>query len=45
MLGQLIRRSEEEDREQPPTTAWQQFPALLSPPADELKVLSRDIGK
>jgi hypothetical protein len=41
----LNRRSREEARELPPTAAWRQFPALLSAPAVELRVLSRNTGK
>ncbi len=38
----LNRRSGGESRELPPTTALRQFPALLSAPAVEPRVLSRN---
>jgi hypothetical protein len=38
----LNRRSREEARELPLTSAWRQFPALLSAPAVELRVLSQE---
>jgi hypothetical protein len=41
----LIRRSGGEGRELPPTSAWRQFPALLSTPAVELRVLSCNTAK
>ncbi len=43
--SRLNRRSREEGRELPLTSAWRQFPALLSASAVELRVLSRNTGK
>ncbi len=42
--SRLNLRSEGEGRELPPTTAWRQFPALLSAPVVEPRVLSRNTG-
>jgi hypothetical protein len=41
----LIRRSRGEGRELRPASAWRQFPALLSTPAVELRVLSCNTAK
>jgi hypothetical protein len=42
---QLNRRSGRDDRELPPITVWRQFPALLSAPAVEPRVLSHNTSK
>ncbi len=43
--SRLNRRSRREGKELPPTTVSQQFPALLSAPAVEPRVLSRNTTK
>ncbi len=43
--SRLNCRSKEKGSELPPTTVWQQFPALLFTPAVEPRVLSRNTAK
>jgi hypothetical protein len=43
--SRLNRRRGGQGRERPATVAWRQFPALLSIPAVEKRVLSRNTGK
>jgi hypothetical protein len=43
--SRLNRRSGGEGRELPPTTAWRQFPSLLTAPVVEPRILSSNTGK